>query len=400
MSYIKKTLNNIHPKQLHLSVLEFVFWAAYAAYQPFLVLFLQGKGLSNTSIGMILSMNSFIMVLAQPLWGMASDWVRSVKKVFLLCLVANTIIIQVLPLLHSTIALAITMALLTAFESPLPPLLDSWVIREIRHEKDLSYGNIRLWGSLGFSVFAYIFGVLVDRTSIRYNFGLFGIMVIPIILLIIKIKDEDSGTTMPLRDMKVGKLLKNYSYITFLLFSMVLYVPHRASYSFLPNLLMAVGGSPGTLGITSALMAFSEVPMFFLTHKLLRRRSPIHLILISAFFFLARQAMYLMATSPQHVIWAQLLHGPSYALFLNGAVYYIDSLAPDDLKSTAQTLATSLYMGASGIMANFGGGWVIDNLGIRRLYSIGICIILVATLLFAASLILGKRNDGRPSDLV
>ena len=87
---------------------------------------------------------------------------------------------------------------------------------------------------------------------------------------------------------------------------------------------------------------------------------------------------------------AQLFHGPSFALFLNGAVYYIDSLAPDNLKSTAQTIATSLYGGISGILANYGGGWVIDNLGIKQLYSIGIYAIIVITLLFIASLTVQK----------
>ena len=137
-------------------------------------------------------------------------------------------------------------------------------------------------------------------------------------------------------------------------------------------------------------MAFSEIPLFLAGHKLLKRFKPIHLTLGASLFFLLRQVAYLTAKTPEQVILAQLFHGPSFALFLNGAVYYIDSLAPDKLKSTAQTLATSLYNGVSGILANYGGGWVIDNLGIRKLYSIGIYAIIIVTLLFMASLLLQK----------
>lgn len=392
MYFIRRALNNIHPKQLNLSVLEFVFWATLAAYYPFVVVFLQSKGLSNTLIGTILSINSFIVVFAQPFWGMVSDRLRSVKKVFLMCIIAATVIIQFLPFLQSAIAISLLLITLTVFESPLAPLLDSWVIREIRHEQDLSYGNIRLWGSLGYTVFAYIFGILVDKMSIRYNFVIFGVMVGLVILLTRKIKDEATASSIQLKDMKVGKLLKNFSYISFLIFSIVLYIPHKASFSFLPNLLLSVGASVGAQGIASSIMAFSEVPMFLITHKLLKRFKPIHLIIISAFFFLLRQIAYLTATTPQQVILAQLLHGPSFALFLNGAVYYIDSLAPDDLKSTAQTLATSLYGGISGIIANYGGGWVIDNLGIKTLYLIGVFAISIITLLFMVSLVFGKAK--------
>jgi len=398
MRNIKTILNRINPKQLNLSALEFMFWATFAAYYPFTVIFLQDKGLSNTAIGTILSINSFIVIFAQPFWGMISDRIRSVKRVFLLCIIISTIVIQFFPVIPSALGMGLLLATLTIFESPLGPLMDSWVIQQIRNEQDLSYGSIRLWGSLGYSLFAYIFGLIVDTAPMHYNFIIFAVMAIITILITRNIKDEGSASSISFRDMKISKLLKNYSYITFLLFSIVIYIPHRASFSFLPNLLLAVGASPGTQGIASAVMAFSEIPLFLAGHKLLKRYKPIHLILASALFFLLRQVAYLTAATPQQVIWAQLFHGPSFALFLNGAVYYIDSLAPDELKSTAQTLATSLYGGVSGILANYGGGWVIDNLGIRKLYSIGIYAIIIVTLLFMASLFLPRTVQSKNSN--
>lgn len=390
MRNIKRLYSKINPKQLNLSALEFMFWAAFSAYYPFTVIFLQAKGLSNTAIGTILSINSFIVIFAQPFWGMISDRFRSVKKVFLLCFIISTIIMQFFPVISSVIGMGLLLATLTLFESPLGPLMDSWVIQQIRNEQDLSYGGIRLWGSVGYSLFAYIFGLVVDKSPMYYNFVIFAGMAVITILLARNIKDERSASSVSFKDLKISKLLKNYSYITFLIFSIVIYVPHRASFSFLPSLLAVVGASPGTQGIASAVMAFSEIPLFLASHKLLKRYKPIHLILASALFFLLRQVAYLTASTPHQVIWAQLFHGPSFALFLNGAVYYIDSLAPDELKSTAQTLATSLYSGVSGILANYGGGWVIDNLGIRTLYSIGIWAIIIITLLFIASLVLQR----------
>ncbi|HZJ82284.1 MAG TPA: MFS transporter, partial [Clostridia bacterium] len=275
-------------------------------------------------------------------------------------------------------------------------------IGAIRDESELSYGNIRLWGSIGFSVFAYIFGILVDKTSINLVFPAFGIMAILVIVITGRIKDEESTdmitNNIKIKDMKLGRLLKNYSYITFLIFSMVLYIPHKASYSFLPTLFADLGASPGTLGIASSIMAFSEIPIFLFTRKLLRKFKPVHLILTSSVFFLFRQVAYLTATTSTQIILAQLLHGPSFALFLNGAVYYIDSMAPSELKSTAQTFATALYGGISGIIGSYGGGWVIDNLGIRKLYIIGIYAIIIITLLFIASLVIGRSTEhSKPS---
>lgn len=387
---VRRFYSNINPKQLQLSKLQFVFWATMAAYFPFTVVFLQAKGLSNTAIGAILSLNSFISIFAQPLGGILSDRYRSVKKVFLLCMIISALIMLSLPIIFSTIGLAIVLTALTFFTSPLSPLMDSWIIEEIRNEQDLSYGNIRLWGSLGYSICAYLFGLLVDKASINYNFIIFALMTAFMVLFTRNIKDEGSASAINLKEMQIGQLLKNYSYIAFLVFSTVIYVPHKASFSFLPNLLASVGASPGTQGIASAIMAFSEIPLFFMSRKLLQRYKPIHLILVSALFFVLRQVAYLTATTPQQVLLAQVLQGPSFALFLNGAVYYIDSLAPDKLKSTAQTLASSLYGGVSGILANYFGGWVIDNWGISWLYSLGIWVTIAITLLFLASLAIEK----------
>ena len=134
----KRIFDKMNPKQANLSALQFIFWATFAAYYPFTVVFLQAKGFNNTTIGTILSINSFIVIFAQPFWGMVSDRLRSVKKVFLFCMIVAALIIQFFPVISSVIGMALLLATLTMFESPLSPLMDSWVIQEIRNEQDLS----------------------------------------------------------------------------------------------------------------------------------------------------------------------------------------------------------------------------------------------------------------------
>jgi len=62
-----------------------------------------------------------------------------------------------------------------------------------------------------------------------------------------------------------------------------------------------------------------------------------------------------IAILPIHIILIQALQGLSFALFLTGTVYYIDSLGPQKLKATAQTVAVALYSGMSGIIGSHGG---------------------------------------------
>lgn len=375
---------------LKFTSLEFFFWATLSTYYPFVVVFLMSKGYSSTIIGVILSINSFVVVIAQPFWGMISDWVRSVKKVFILCLSLAACIMLTLPLYQSILSLIVVFILLTFFESPLVPLMDSWVIQGIQTEKNIAYGNIRLWGSIGFSLFVYVIGKTLDYVSIHIIFPTFVVLAIITIFLSSTIKITASAERIPFKNLKIGRLLKNYYYVTFLLFAVTLFIPHRASALFLANLIAHVDGTQEQLGLCFSLMALSEVPIFIFSRQLIKRYKPVHLILVSTVFFIIRHVLFLYASTPLQAILLQMLQGPSFALFLIGTVYYINALAPDSLKSTAQTVGSAVFFGVSGIIGSFGGGWIIDNLGLHHMYLLGIIMSAVISILFILSLFLGK----------
>ena len=75
-----------------------------------------------------------------------------------------------------------------------------------------------------------------------------------------------------------------------------------------------------------------------------------------------------------------VLDGPSYALFTIGILYYLDEIAPDEMRTTYQTITYAVYFGLSGIAGNSIGGWMIENHGFRSMYLIGALIIGVSIL--------------------
>ena len=60
------------------------------------------------------------------------------------------------------------------------------------------------------------------------------------------------------------------------------------------------------------------------------------------------------------VLGLAMLQGLSYGLFLVSAVAYVNDLAPDALKSTAQGLMVSV-MSLANLTAGLAGGWLLDN---------------------------------------
>jgi PPP family 3-phenylpropionic acid transporter len=383
---IVASLTNISQVRLKFSMLEFLFFGACAAYYPFIVLFMQTLGFNNTIIGIIVAINSFIVIFSPIFWGIVSDWTRSVRKVFIMCISVASLLLLSLPFLQSVLLIGILLSLVTFFESTLAPLLDAWVVRGINHSPaKIDYGSIRVWGSIGYALMIYIFTLLIQETSVATIFPFYGVMAFFAVILLMRTSTEEPLIPLSFRELKPNRLFKNRKYIIFIIISTLIMIPHRATFIFLPNIVESVGGQKEQVGMLFSLVAISEIPMFLISAKLNTRFKPIHLIIASTIFFVLRQVFYFLATTPFHIVLIQLTQGPSFALYLSGMVYYLYSLAPLELKSTAQTMAASLSFGLSGIIGSFGGGWFIDNFGLKHMYFWGMLASIVASLLFLAS---------------
>jgi len=395
---IVAAITNISQVRLKFSALEFLFFGACAAYYPFIVLYMQTLGFNNTTIGTIVAINSFIVIISPIFWGIVSDWTRSVRKVFVFCISTASLLLLALPFIQTALLIGLLLSLLTFFESTLAPLLDSWVVRGINASTvRVNYGSIRVWGSVGYALMVYLFTLLIQETSVSAVFPFYGVMAVLAVILLMRTSSEESLSPLSFRELKPGRLFKNFRYVIFLVFSIFIMIPHRATFIFLPNIIESVGGQKEQVGLLFSLVAISEIPMFLISSRLTTRFKPIHLIIASTIFFTLRQAFYFMATTPFHVVLIQLTQGPSFALYLSGMVYYLYSLAPEELKSTSQTMAASISFGLSGIIGSFGGGWFIDNFGLRPMYLLGMITSIVISLLFLASFPVGKLIKKRNS---
>jgi PPP family 3-phenylpropionic acid transporter len=68
------------------------------------------------------------------------------------------------------------------------------------------------------------------------------------------------------------------------------------------------------------------------------------------------------------VVGANLGLGAGLALLYFAFVNVAHAVAPDDLQSTAQTLLTSVGIGAGGALGQVVSGWLVDAVGVQRLY--------------------------------
>ena len=387
-------------KKFILSLMMFSFWAAFGI-SPFIVVFLREQKLDSVSIGTILSINSFIGIFGHSVWGTVSDKIKSVKKVFLFCLAACSSTYGILLTARTALAIGVVLAVDTFFRSGVASLLDIWFVGCTGGDDRVSYGSLRLWGSIGFAAVVMFYGRISEGNSVRaiFPYYFFFVLITLVIGSLIKYGGAPPVRTPGVKGQDQGRLFSNSYYVVFVIFIFMISLPNNTSQTFLPNLFEEVGGDMGQYGFMHSVKAFIEVPFFFFGKKLLDRFGSVRIVISAAMIYTLQHFLFSIASTPVQVILTQFLLGPAYSLYLMGMLYYIHELAPEELKTSAQTLASALGNGLSSIVGNFGGGLFIKYIGLRMLYRFGFVSNIVTITLFLLSFriigqLKGKRMTG------
>ena len=318
------------------AALYFFFMLARAVFGPFITLYLEEKGLSPEQIGLITGINSFIIIISQPVWGIVADRIRSMKKTLILCMICQAVFALSLLFANEIFLIAIAFMIYTSFSSSEGPLIP-------------------------------IFSGLL--------------LAIALVLLFVK-TGSAPAKAVTLKEMQIGRVFRDKKFLIFLCYVFFMQLAHRGSFTFYPLLIKQLGGDTSLVGYASALMFVSEAVIMFLSKRMLKKTKPEILVMISSFAFVLWHFFFSICQTPGQVVLACLMDGPSFALFTIGTLYYMDSIAPPDIRTTYQTVAYSIYFGLSGIVGNMASGWLIENLGYRPMYWIGMTVTLTSTIVF------------------
>ena len=378
------------------AVIYFLFMLARAVFGPFITLYLQEKGLSPEQIGLVTGINSLAIIVTQPLWGIISDKIRSIKKTLILCLVCQAVFAVSLLFAGNLFLIAVAFGIYSSFSSSEGPLMDTWTLTSLKRAGDPDgMGRIKMWGCIGFSLSSILSGIFISRYSTSSIIPFFAALLLLLALVLHFIKTEPaSAGSVRLKDMQLHRILKDKAFIIFLVYVFFMQLAHRGSYTFYSLLIKQLGGTDDLVGYASALMFVSEAVIMFLSKKMLKGGRPERLVVLSSFAFMLWHLLLSLSTRPFHVVLSCLMDGPSFALFTIGCLYYMDKLAPPDIRTTYQTVAYAVYFGLSGIVGNMLSGWLIENLGYRPMYWVGIAITFTSTVVFCIVQKLAVKKAG------
>ncbi|MDQ2692379.1 MAG: MFS transporter [Chloroflexota bacterium] len=353
----------------------FLYFAALSSLMPFFVLFYQGLGFNGTQIGLLTGIPPLVSLVASPFWTGLADARRWHKAVMGLGILVAVLIIFLLPSLRAFGVVFLSIILFNAFISPVSSLADSGTMTMLGEERAM-YGRVRLGGTIGWGLFAPIAGALVENFGLKIGFWTFsGLMLINLFVSqkFVHGTQEDTGS----RSGGIRVFLNNRRWLSFLFISLLGGIGSFSAASYLFPYMAELGASESTMGLALTISTLSELPIFFLGHRLVRRFGSYGLLTLTLAMFGVRALLYAAVSAPWMVLIVQVFGGMIFPAMWTAGVSYADENAPAGLKSTAQGLFGAVSFGVGSAVSGFIAGPLLESIGGRGMFLVIGILILV-----------------------
>lgn len=342
------------------------YYLALGSFMPYINLYYERLGLSGVQIGTLAALPVLVGAVATLIWGALADALRWHRGIFRLALVLGPLAVFLLSRVSTfgaLIPLVIFYALVT---SPIISLMDSAAL-EVAEAHQLSYGDMRLWGSIGWSIATWGVGALIEHFDIHWLFyGYIGFMLLTF-MVTFSLPPRRRVLQAPFGH-GLRRLLAQPGFLFFLLSIFLLSVTSSGTSSFFTLYMDGIGAQEGTIGLAWTLAAWSEIPVMLGAGAIMRRISAKGLIAIAFVNYALRWLLFSFITNPIWVLVVQLMHGLSFGAFLVGSVTYLNERTPEGLSTTALAIFNTTAFSLASITGSLIGGIFYDTLGLGAMF--------------------------------
>ena len=371
-------------EEYKLPVFYFLVLGAFAGWQSYYNLHLDGIGFSSMQIGILNAVFIATSALVVPFWGMLADKFGGNRILLLLSMVCAVLVF----LIGETFKfhwMLMLIAVVSVFHQPAGAVVDGLTVGFVRRNPRYSYGQFRLWTSVGYASISLIVGYLARHGTdiiFKVSAGLFLLLSL-FNLLTMPAKPVTGRSLVSLRSF--GVFFRNYQMLFFLMLIFLLGIAVAPLMQFINLYYNDIGASASFIGWVFFLQAIPEIPAYIIGTRIVKRIGAEKMILLSMVISLLRLIMYGFITVPEIAIFFSVFHCITVAFFLLGVVEYIQRRTPDHLQSTGQALIWAFHYGAGISVGNIVLGYLRDATGMLKamhIHALLALVILILTVLF------------------
>jgi len=368
------------------------YFAALSGFGTFRNIFLEDIGMTGVQMGIIGATITVAATAAQPVWGLVTDWKGAQREVLVVAAAVTAVAVLAYPLaprFEATFAVLFAGTVVYAvFYAPISPITDSLVL-----STGVEYGRVRAFGSIAFGLGSLGYGFLIAELGSGVIFYVYSLGMAALVVAAWGVPSRDANTVGVVgRD--AVRLVTDREFLLLLASASLVGFTLLSGNDFFSVYVREIGGSDTTTGVAWFVLTVVEAIGFVYLFRLTSRYR--YLLALGGFAYAVKYAVYYLVSSPGVVVVSHLVTGVSFAAFYLAAVSLADSLAPDSLSSTAQTLVWSATFGAGAGAGQLVAGALVDSVGVSSMY--GVLALIAAAGGAVALLIRTEHGDATGGD--
>jgi len=327
---------------LKFSMVYFTIFLVIGINAPFWPLWLSSKGFDSRYISLIISLSILMKIISNPFFAGLGDKYGNRKIPMLYLSIVASIILFTLSFINYQFLIGVLAIIAWAFFAPLMPITES-LTTTAANKYGFDYGRTRLWGSVSFVLMAFLGGILVEN---------YGLQIIPYImsvgtfLVFISIYLTPTVYSLPsTHKIKITTLLRNRSFLPFLLACGAIQASHGMYYTFATIHWKNIGLSETMIGGLWAEGVLFEILLLAYFYKIRSYFSFKSLLIFAALTATIRWIITAYATEPLILVFIQSLHSITFGLTHISAIYFISEVMPERAQAKSQALYSAISMG-------------------------------------------------------
>jgi MFS transporter, PPP family, 3-phenylpropionic acid transporter len=358
-----------------------ILYMAFACWRVFYNVYLEQNQFTGIQIGVINALIQATLFIVVPVWGIIADK-RGIRPSLRIAVIGSAAVLFLLAYVLNFWLLIIVILILTLFHHALGPLTDALAVQFSELNKKYNFGNLRMWGSLGWAIASIAGGFIFVRVDLKYAFSLSGILFIVSLLFLRTPKSPQTKLFHPhFQQIKIRELTNNKALLFFLLILFMYGIACSPVNAYINLYLTELGADNYTIGLAYAIQALIEVPFFLIGNYLLNRLGARKVIVISMLVMVIRLFVYALFPNITVGLLMGVLQGITLSFFLVGVVDFLHKQLPKGRHATAQSIIWALYFGLGNMTGNLVIGILKDSVGMVEVMSIFAYLTLLVLLI-------------------
>ena len=362
----------------------FLQYALWGAWLPVTARYLSasvaegGLGFTGSQIGMTLGLAGSIgAVMAPFIAGQIADRYFSTERILAFLVTAGGVVKWITSYQTEYSAWLVLSIIYSVLYMPTLALSNSITFSHIDDQEN-DFPKIRIWGTIGWIVASWVFPMIWLQTNLNFQWmppfivgaevsnvtsrladalkfsGLISITYGAFCFLLPHTPPKKDATEK-LAFKKAFKLFRFSSFTTLVIASLAVSVIHQIYFLQTGPFLSHLGILDSQIGPAMTIGQFAEILTMAYLGFFLKRLGFKKVITIGVAAYFMRYAIFGTESFPVWVIVAsQAFHGFCYAFFFAAAFIYVDKLADEDVRHSAQTVFGIIILGGGPVI----GGWL------------------------------------------